>query len=149
MNAVKNKGVDCFVAYAGAESTLVTLKQLSEEPLVKKIYVLMNTDEPFPFKGCEAIRVNNFTSSQTIRAIAAKVESPYVLMCRKDGPITFGYNAIERMVSVAVSVDSASIPTALSSRTGNPSITPPWTSITAVCAMTSISAPSTCSMLSR
>ncbi len=109
MNAVKNKGVDCFVAYAGAESTLVTLKQLSEEPLVKKIYVLMNTDEPFPFKGYEAIRVNNFTSSQTIRAIAAKVESPYVLLCRKDGPITFGYNAIERMVSVAVSVDSASV----------------------------------------
>ena len=73
----------------------------------RKIYVLMNTDEPFPFKGYEVLRVGNFTSSKTVRTIVAKLESPYALLCRKDGPITFGYNAIQRMVSVAVSVDPA------------------------------------------
>ena len=37
MNDVIKKGVDCFVVYADAETTLLTLKQLKAEPLVRKI----------------------------------------------------------------------------------------------------------------
>ena len=107
MNGIMNKGIDCFVVYADAETTLVTLKQLSEEPLVKKIFVLMNSEEPCPFMGCEVMRVDNFMSSNTLRSIVGKMEHPYALVCSKETSVTFGYQAIKRMVSVANSVDSA------------------------------------------
>ena len=45
MSAVIKKGLDCFVLYSDAESTLITLKQLKEESLVNRIYVLMRGEE--------------------------------------------------------------------------------------------------------
>jgi len=101
------KGLDCFVAYVGSEATLVTLKQLKEEPLVNNIYVLMPGDEACPFMGCEVIRVDNYCSSSTIRKIAAALHSPYALLCLSKSAVTFGYKAIKRMYSVAESVDPA------------------------------------------
>lgn len=107
MNGIVNKGIDCFVLYADADTTLVTLKQLREEPLVKKIYVLMTGEEPCPFMGCEVLRVDNFLSSSTVKQIAHVVEAPFALVCSALTPITFGYQALSRMCSVASSVDPA------------------------------------------
>ena len=107
MNSNIKSGIDCFVVYAGAETTLVTLKQLSEEPMVKNIYVLMTGDEPCPFMGCKVIRVDNFLSSETVRKVAEAIKEPFALMCMKQTAITFGYQAIARMCQVANSVDSS------------------------------------------
>lgn len=107
MNSNTNNGIDCFVVYADAKTTLVTLKQLREEPMVKKIYVLMTGDEPCPFMGCEVIRVDNFLSSATVRKVAEAATEPFALVCMKQTAITFGYQAIARMCQVANSVDSS------------------------------------------
>ena len=109
MNKIQNNGIDAFVVYADEATTQVTLKQLTEEPLVKKIYVLMSGQEPCPFVGCEVIRVDNKLSSSTVRQIAQELTAPNLLLCLKATPITFGYQAINRMLSVINSVDAAMV----------------------------------------
>ena len=42
------------------------------------------------------------TSADAIRAMEATVSADYVLLCMKETPVTFGANAIERMLRVAV-----------------------------------------------
>lgn len=107
MNSIIKSGVDCFVVYTDPETTLVTLKQLKNEPLVKRIFVLMANDEPCPFMGVEVLRVDNYLSAATVLQIATVLEAPFALVCRKQASITFGYQAIRRMCSVANSVDSS------------------------------------------
>lgn len=106
MNGVIKKSIDCFIAYTDEKTTLVTLKQLKAEPLVKNIYVLMTGEEACPFMGCEVIRVDHFYSSATIRKCVEVLSASYALVCLKQTPITFGYQAINRLFSVASNVDS-------------------------------------------
>lgn len=109
MSAVIKKGLDCFVLYSDAESTLITLKQLKEESLVNRIYVLMRGEEECPFMGCEVMRIGDMNESATVRKIAAAVEAPYALICFEPVKVKFGYQAIKRMVSVAESVAPAAV----------------------------------------
>lgn len=109
MSAVIKKGLDCFVLYSDAESTLITLKQLKEESLVNRIYVLMRGEEECPFMGCDVMRIGDMNESATVRKVAAAVEAPYALICFEPVKVKFGYQAIKRMVSVAESVAPAAV----------------------------------------
>lgn len=101
------KGLDCFVVYAGAEATLVTLKQLKEEPLVNNIYVLMPDEKSSPFMGCGTIRVDNIRSTETLRQIHKALTTQYALICMAKSAVTFGYKAIQRLLMVAESITPA------------------------------------------
>ena len=107
MNGITNVAIDAFVLYSDEKTTLVTLKQLKEEPLIGEIYVMMQGKESCPYMGCEVIRVDDFRSSSTVRKIAEKLKVSFALLCTAQTPITFGYQAISRMCSVANSVDPA------------------------------------------
>lgn len=108
MNIMKyTKMIDCFVLYTGEESTAVTLKQLKEDPLVGKIYVMIQEGVPFPFAGCEVFRIDNFQSTRTLHQMADKVESEYALICESPTCVNFGYQTIRRMLSIAESVDAS------------------------------------------
>ena len=107
MNGITNVAIDAFVLYSDEKTTLVTLKQLKEEPLIGEIYVMMQGKESCPYMGCEVIRVDDFRSSSTVRKIAEKLKASFALLCTAQTPITFGYQAISRMCSVANSVDPA------------------------------------------
>ena len=109
MNGIGNVGIDAFVLYTDAKTTLVTLKQLKDEPLIGNIYVLMNGKESCPYMGCDVIRVEDYRSSATIKEMAKKLRAPFALLCTAKSSITFGYQAIQRMCSVAESVGSASV----------------------------------------
>ena len=109
MNGIGNVEIDAFVLYTDAKTTLVTLKQLKDEPLIGNIYVLMNGKESCPYMGCDVIRVEDYRSSATIKEMAKKLKAPFALMCTAKSSITFGYQAIQRMCSVAESVGSASV----------------------------------------
>ena len=106
MNSIANMAIDAFVLYAD-EKTMMTLSQLKEEPLVRNIYVMMKGGEECPCKGCEVIRVDDYRSSATIRKMTEALKAPFALLCTAQTPVTFGYQAIPRMCSVASSVDSA------------------------------------------
>ena len=107
MNGITNVAIDAFVLYSDEKTTLVTLKQLKEEPLIGEIYVMMQGKKSCPYMGCEVIRVDDFRSSSTVRKIAEKLKASFALLCTAQTPITFGYQAISRMCSVANSVDPA------------------------------------------
>ena len=107
MNGITNVAIDAFVLYSDEKTTLVTLKQLKEEPLIGEIYVMMQGKESCPYMGCEVIRVDDFRSSSTVRKIEEKLKASFALLCTAQTPITFGYQAISRMCSVANSVDPA------------------------------------------
>ena len=107
MNGITNVAIDAFVLYSDEKTTLVTLKQLKEEPLIGEIYVMMQGKGSCPYMGCEVIRVDDFRSSSTVRKIAEKLKASFALLCTAQTPITFGYQAISRMCSVANSVDPA------------------------------------------
>ena len=109
MNGIGNVEIDAFVLYTDAKTTLVTLKQLKDEPLIGNIYVLMNGKESCPYMGCDVIRVEDYRSSATIKEMAKKLRAPFALLCTAKSSITFGYQAIQRMCSVAESVGSASV----------------------------------------
>lgn len=107
MNGIANVAIDAFVLYVDAKTTLVVLKQLKDEPLVGKIYVMMQGKDSCPYMGCEVIRVEDYRSSSTIKKITEKLKAPFALLCTAQTSISFGYQAISRMCSVASSVDSA------------------------------------------
>ena len=109
MNGIGNVEIDAFVLYTDAKTTLVTLKQLKDEPLIRNIYVLMKGKESCPYMGCDVIRVEDYRSSATIKEVAKKLRAPFALLCTAKSSITFGYQAIQRMCSVAESVGSASV----------------------------------------
>lgn len=109
MNGIINRRIDCFVLYADAGTTLAFLKQLHEEPLVKKIYLLMEGEEPCPFVDCEVLRVDSRLGSSAIRAIAEAADTPFVLVCSALSPVTFAYQAVSRICRVATGVDAAMV----------------------------------------
>lgn len=101
------KKIDCFVLYTGEESTAITLKQLKEEPMVGKIFLMMQDDVPNPFGGCEVLRIDNFQSTRTLHRMADVVETDYALVCRSLTYVQLGYCSIRRMLSIAESVDAS------------------------------------------
>ncbi|MCH5175947.1 MAG: DUF4922 domain-containing protein [Prevotellaceae bacterium] len=98
---MKEKKIDCFVAFSNAETTQQTLKQLREEPLVGEIYVLTTNDESYPMLECEVLHIDSFNSSSTIRRIADTAHAPFFMLCSKQTAVTFGYKAFNRMYSAA------------------------------------------------
>ena len=107
MNGIANVAIDAFVLYADKQTTLVTLKQLKDEPLIGNIYVMMQGTDSCPYEDCEVIQVDDYRSSSTVKKIAEKLKAPYALLCMAQTSITFGYQAIARMWAVAKGVDSS------------------------------------------
>ena len=98
---MKEKEIDCFVAFSNVETIKHTLKQLREEPLVRDVYVLMTNDEACPTLGCEVLRIDSINSSSTVKMIAEMAHAPYFLLCSKQTGVTFGYGAFNRMFLAA------------------------------------------------
>ena len=54
-------------------------------------------------------RLGRLMSSATVREICTMAEAGYTLLCLKDGPLTLGLYAIERLLRVAVETDAAMV----------------------------------------
>ena len=77
MNGIANVAIDAFVLYADMQTTLVTLKQLKDEPIIGNIYVMMQGTDSCPYEDCEVIQVDDYRSSSTVKKIAEKLKAPY------------------------------------------------------------------------
>lgn len=102
-----NKGINCFVAYAGETVTKQIVEQLKVETLVKSICIVTTGAEKCSIPGCDTLQVEGRYSSDALRKIGAKVDKEYTLICGAYAPITLGYQAIKRLYDVARSVDAA------------------------------------------
>ncbi|GCB35540.1 glycosyl transferase [Bacteroides faecalis] len=77
-----------------------TVKELRASELVNKIYLIAPEISNVCIPGCELISVNNFQSTQAMKAIAAHSDVPYTLLYTKPTELKLGQFALERMVQV-------------------------------------------------
>ena len=107
----KKKQIDCFLPYSTAAITQSLAAQLHESGVVKSIYTLaadVPPAEALP-QYTHHLQAGSLLSLATMRLIAATTTADYALLYLKQGPITLGYHALERMLQVAEETGAAMV----------------------------------------
>ena len=105
----KKKQIDCFLPYSTAAITQSLAAQLHESGVVKSIYTLaadVPPTEALP-QYTHHLQAGSLLSLATMRLIAATATADYALFYLKQGPVTLGYHALERMLQVAEETEAA------------------------------------------
>ncbi len=95
--------IDCFVACHALADMAETVEALQRSTTVSKIFLMVNGDvagQPVP-QGCTLLPVDSLSCTATVRQVAHAAEAPYVMLCVKPAPVTFGDAALERMLQAA------------------------------------------------
>ncbi|WP_125041447.1 DUF4922 domain-containing protein [Bacteroides faecalis] len=92
--------INCFLPFSRLKESMQTVKELRASELVNKIYLIAPEISNVCIPGCELISVNNFQSTQAMKAIAAHSDVPYTLLYTKPTELKLGQFALERMVQV-------------------------------------------------
>ncbi|WP_424049950.1 DUF4922 domain-containing protein [Prevotella melaninogenica] len=107
----KKKQIDCFLPYSTAAITQSLAAQLHESGVVKSIYTLA-TDVP-PTEALPQythhLQAGSLLSLATMRLISTTATADYALLYLKQGPVTLGYHALERMLQVAEETGAAMV----------------------------------------
>ena len=107
----KKKQIDCFLPYSTTAMMQSLAAQLYESGVVKSIYTLA-TDVP-PTEALPQythhLQAGSLLSLATMRLIATTATADYALFYLKQGPITLGYHALERMLQVAEETGAAMV----------------------------------------
>lgn len=136
------KTINCFIPYRESTAAEQTIHALKESSIVNKIYLLniepnktLSTPE-----GCEILPVDSLTSSKTMKMIAEKADTPYILLYTKTSALELAYKALERMTDFCRTENAAwSMPTIMNGKTEKRRNIPSTTTNPAVCVMISIS----------
>ena len=107
----KKKQIDCFLPYSTVAMMQSLTAQLYESGVVKSIYTL-SADVP-PTEALPQytyqLQTGGLLSLATMRLIATTATADYALLYLKQGPITLGYHALERMLQVAEETGAAMV----------------------------------------
>ena len=104
------KSVTCFVPYLSDAQAADTVAALRRQAPVDGIFLLATeTDAPEKALGCEVLSVPGLCSSEAVRRIAAKAETPYTLIFTKYTSLDFILFALERMIGVQRSCGAAMV----------------------------------------
>lgn len=90
--------ITCFIANQG-EHTSKLIAQLRSNVSVNEIYIL--SKEECTFEGAACIVVDNLTSSNTLRQVAAYVQTEFCLFITDEQQVSLGQYAIDRLLQVA------------------------------------------------
>ncbi|MDY5902766.1 MAG: glycosyltransferase family 2 protein, partial [Sodaliphilus sp.] len=101
--------IDCFLPYIDAEQTLRTAEALLAEKEIANVCLLATKANAEPIEGCSMLVVEDFTSTATVKAIAAHAQSEFTLVYSKQEMLLFGYKALQRMVIVARDIDAGMV----------------------------------------
>ena len=107
----KKKQIDCFLPYSTAAITQSLAAQLHESGVVKNIYTLaadVLPTEALP-QYTHHLQAGSLLSLATMRLIATTATADYALLYLKQGPVTLGYHALERMLQVAEETGAAMV----------------------------------------
>ena len=107
----KKKQIDCFLPYSTTAMMQSLTAQLYEDGVVKSIYTLsadVPPTEALP-QYTHHLQAGSLLSLATMRLIATTVTADYALFYLKQGPITLGYHALERMLQVAEETGAAMV----------------------------------------
>ena len=107
----KKKQIDCFLPYSTAAITQSLAAQLHESGVVKSIYTLAADVPPTEALSQYAhhLQAGSLLSLAAMRLIAATATADYALFYLKQGPVTLGYHALERMLQVAEETEAAMV----------------------------------------
>ena len=107
----KKKQIDCFLPSSTAAMMQALAAQLYESGVVKNIYTLaadVLPTEALP-QYVRQLQTGGLLSLATMRLIATTATADYALLYLKQGPITLGYHALERMLQVAEETGAAMV----------------------------------------
>lgn len=107
----KKKQIDCFLPYSTTAMMQSLAAQLYESGVVKNIYTLaadVLPTEALP-QYAHQLQTGGLLSLATMRLIATTATADYALLYLKQGPITLGYHALERMLQVAEETGAAMV----------------------------------------
>ena len=107
----KKKQIDCFLPYSTAAMMQSLAAQLYEDGVVKNIYTLaadVLPTEALP-QYTHHLQAGSLLSLATMRLIATTATADYALFYLKQGPVTLGYHALERMLQVAEETGAAMV----------------------------------------
>ena len=107
----KKKQIDCFLPYSTAAMMQSLAAQLYESGVVKNIYTLaadVPPTEALP-QYTHHLQAGSLLSLATMRLIATTATADYALLYLKQGPVTLGYHALERMLQVAEETGAAMV----------------------------------------
>ena len=93
--------INCFIPFASQAQVQATVNELKANELVNKIYLLAGAEAQGCIDGCEVIKVNNLTSTATLKAIAEKADADYALVYTKYVNLKFAPFALKRFVTLA------------------------------------------------
>lgn len=107
----KKKQIDCFLPYSTTAMMQSLAAQLHESGVVKSIYTLsadVPPTEALP-QYTHHLQAGSLLSLATMRLISTTTTADYALLYLKQGPITLGYHALERMLQVAEETGAAMV----------------------------------------
>ena len=107
----KKKQIDCFLPYSTTAMMQSLAAQLYEDGVVNDIYMLaadVLPTEALP-QYAHQLHAGSLLSLATMRLIASTATADYTLLYLKQGPVTLGYHALERMLQVAEETGAAMV----------------------------------------
>lgn len=107
----KKKQIDSFLPYSTVAMMQSLAAQLYESGVVKSIYTLsadVPPTEALP-QYTHHLQAGSLLSLATMRLIATTATADYALFYLKQGPVTLGYHALERMLQVAEETGAAMV----------------------------------------
>lgn len=101
--------ISVYLPFSGAQYNFDLLKELKNNKLINKIFLLTQNSQIEIPNGCEVLSVENLTSSKTIDSILKSDDSNYILLFTQDSHYELGQFAIERFYNVINSTQAAMV----------------------------------------
>ncbi|MCR5316322.1 MAG: DUF4922 domain-containing protein [Bacteroidaceae bacterium] len=101
------KTIDCFIPYSDVETVKQNVEQFKASDKVNHIFLLAHDATLPQIEGCSVLFIDTLESSATLRQMALVAKSDYVAVYGKFLPIKVGYGAIDRVLTIAESVDAS------------------------------------------
>jgi hypothetical protein len=101
--------ITAFLPCSGSEFTKKTVDEFRNSKLIKKIFLLSQTNAVDKFENAEVLRVDSLFSSAALKLMKAKTNTKYILYLTQDTLIQLGQFSLERFISIAESTGSGII----------------------------------------
>lgn len=98
-----------FLPFSGSGFIKKTIDDFRNSNLVKKIFLLSQTDVPDKFDDAEVLRVDSLFSNSTIKLMESKSDTKYIVFLTQDTLIQLGQFSLERFITVVESTNTGII----------------------------------------
>lgn len=98
--------IDCFIPYNDEETVRRNVAQFRTSKQVNQVFLLARDATLPQVEGCSMLFIDTLESSATLRQMALVAKADYVAIYSKYSPLTIGYGAIDRVLTIAETMDA-------------------------------------------